>query len=114
MININTLILFINPNQAQSTRKQIEQILESSDEMLGAHVILNNGLPQLHNFKASTLVDYRGDFETKLGAKTGRILLVRPDACVAFDIDTLDAIAFEKQLKQWKNTKSLSLVGVAV
>ena len=108
-----TLILFIDPNQAQSRRKQIEQILKSSDEMLRAHVILNNGLPQLHEFEASTLVDYRGDFETKLGAKTGRILLIRPDAYVAFDIDTLDATAFEKQLKQWKNAKSVSRTAVA-
>ncbi|MEM7578471.1 MAG: FAD-dependent oxidoreductase [Cyanobacteria bacterium P01_A01_bin.80] len=109
-----TLILFINPNQAQSTRKQIEQIIESSDELLRAHVILNNGLPQLHDFKASTLVDYRGDFETKLGAKTGRILLVRPDAYVAFEIDSLDVKTFEKQLNKWKNAKSFSRTAVAV
>ncbi|MGB6297339.1 MAG: FAD-dependent oxidoreductase [Rivularia sp. (in: cyanobacteria)] len=109
-----TLILFINPNQAQSKRKQIEQILESSDDMLRAHVIFNNGLPQRHDFKASTLVDYRGDFETKLGAETGRILLVRPDAYVAFDIDALDVKTFKKQLKQWKNAKSFLPVAVAV
>ena len=109
-----TLILFISPNQAQSQRKQIEQILENGDEMLRTHVILNNGLPQLHDFRASTLVDYRGDFETKLGAKTGRILLVRPDAYIAFDMDNLDAIAFEKQLKQWKNVKSFSRTALAV
>ncbi|MGB3652262.1 MAG: FAD-dependent oxidoreductase [Rivularia sp. (in: cyanobacteria)] len=109
-----SLLLFINPNQAQSARKQIEQILNSSDEMLKAHVILNNGLPQLHDFQADTLVDYRGDFETKIGAKTGRIILVRPDAYVAFDIDTIDVKTFEKQLKQWKNTKSLSPIAINV
>ncbi|AFY58811.1 2-polyprenyl-6-methoxyphenol hydroxylase-like oxidoreductase [Rivularia sp. PCC 7116] len=109
-----TLILFIDPNQAQSQRKQIEQILESSDEMLRAHVILNNGLPQLHDFEASTLVDYRGDFETKLGAQTGRILLVRPDGYIAFDMDHLGATAFKKQLKQWKNAKSFSRTAIAV
>ncbi|KST65785.1 FAD-dependent oxidoreductase [Mastigocoleus testarum] len=99
-----TLLLFINPNQAQSGRKQIDQILNSSDEMLKAHAILNNGLPQFHEFKANTntLVDYRGDFETKLGAKTGRIILVRPDGYVAFDMDTLDANIFEEQLQRWK------------
>ena len=75
---------------------------------------MNNGLPQLHDFKASTLVDYRGDFETKLGAKTGRILLVRPDAYVAFEIDSLDVKTFEKQLNKWKNAKSFSRTAVAV
>ncbi|MGD1914030.1 MAG: FAD-dependent oxidoreductase [Rivularia sp. (in: cyanobacteria)] len=109
-----TVLLFINPNQAQSARKQIDQILNSGDQMLRLYVILNNGLPQLHNFKASTLVDYRGDFETKLGAKTGRIILVRPDAYVAFDMDALDANTFEKQLKRWKPRKSLSQVAVNV
>ena len=109
-----TLILFINPNQVQSTVKQIDQILNSGDEMLKVHLILNHGLPQLHDFKASTLVDYRGDFETKLGAKTGRIFLVRPDAYIAFDINVLDTSTFEKQLKQWKNAKYLSRMAVTI
>lgn len=109
-----TMLLFINPNQAQSVRQQIDRILNKSDENLQAHVILNNGLPQLHDFKASTLVDYRGDFETKLGAETGRILLVRPDGYVAFDMDSLDTTAFEKQLKKWKNLRSFSRTAVAV
>lgn len=33
--------------------------------MLKVQVILNNGLPQLHEFKVNTLVNYPGDFETK-------------------------------------------------
>jgi 2-polyprenyl-6-methoxyphenol hydroxylase-like FAD-dependent oxidoreductase len=109
-----TMLLFIDPNQAQSQRKQIEQILNSCDESLKAHVVLNNGLPQLHDFSANTLVDYRGDLETKLGAKTGRIILVRPDGYVAFDLDNLDANTFEKQLKQWKSEKSVFRIPVAV
>lgn len=70
--------------------------------MLKPHIILNNGLPELHDFKASTLVDYRGDFETQLGAKTGRTILLRPDAHVAFDLSTIDADVFERQLRNWK------------
>jgi hypothetical protein len=75
--------------------------------MLKSHVILNSGLPKLHNFKASTLVDYRGDFENKIGSKTGRIILVRPDAYVAFDLAALDPDAFKKQLRKWKTERSI-------
>lgn len=103
-----TLLLFIDPNQAQSAREQIDQILCNGDDMLKCHVILNSGLPKLHNFKATVLVDYRGDFENKLGSKTGRVILVRPDAHVAFDLADLDANVFEKQLRRWKTHKSIS------
>ena len=103
-----TLLIFIDPNQAQSARKQIDQILCNADDMLRSYVILNSGLPKLHNFKANTLVDYRGDFENKLGSKTNRVILVRPDAYVAFDFSALDADAFEKQLRKWKSERSIS------
>jgi hypothetical protein len=69
---------------------------------------LNNGLPELHDFAANTLVDYRGDFETRLGSQTGRVILVRPDAYVACDLNTLDASAFEQQLRRWKTEMSVS------
>ena len=99
-----TLLLFIDPNQAQEAREAIAQIVEQADEMLKPHVILNNGLPEFHDFNANTLVDYRGDFETKLGSQTGRVILVRPDAYVACDLTTLNADAFKQQLPQWKTT----------
>ena len=63
-------------------------------------------MPELHDFPANTLVDYRGDFENKLGSRTGRVVLIRPDAYVAFDLAALDADAFKEQLRQW-NTESI-------
>ena len=102
-----TLLIFIDPNQAQSARKQINQILGNANEMLMSHVILNSGLPKLHNFQANTLVDYRGDFENNIGSRTGRVVLIRPDAYVAFDLATLDADAFKKQLRKWKTESIL-------
>ena len=62
-------------------------------------------MPELHNFQANTLVDYRGDLETRLGTKTGRGILIRPDAYVANDLATLDPDLFVKQLKNWKTEK---------
>ncbi len=100
-----TLLIFIDPNQAQSARQQIDEILGNDDDILKPHVILNSGLPKLHNFKANTLVDYRGDFENNFGLRTGRVILVRPDAYIAFDLATLDADIFKQKLRKWKNQK---------
>ncbi|MDJ0569351.1 MAG: FAD-dependent oxidoreductase [Pleurocapsa sp. MO_192.B19] len=102
-----TLLIFIDPNQAQSARKEIDQILDNANNIIKPHVILNSGLPELHNFQANTLVDYRGDFENKLGSRTGRVIIIRPDAYVAFDLATLDADAFKKQLRKWKTESIL-------
>ncbi|MBW4650745.1 MAG: FAD-dependent oxidoreductase [Kastovskya adunca ATA6-11-RM4] len=104
-----TLLLFINPDEAISVHQQIDRILCQSDEMLQPCIVLNSGLPERHRFGVNTLVDYRGEFETKLGAATGRILLVRPDAYVAFDLATLKPDPFIERLSDWKVlTKSLA------
>jgi len=97
-----SLLLFISPEQAREHRQTIEQIIHHRDAGLQPHILLNNGIPELHGFEASTLVDYRGDFETRFGPTTGRVILVRPDAHIAYDLATLDADAFEQQLRQWK------------
>lgn len=102
-----TLLIFIDPTQAQSARQEIDRILDNANNIIKPHVILNSGLPKLHDFPANTLVDYRGDFENKLGSRTGRVLLIRPDAYVAFDLATLDADAFKEQLRQWKTESIL-------
>ncbi|MBE9075991.1 FAD-dependent monooxygenase [Romeria aff. gracilis LEGE 07310] len=99
-----TLLLFINPDQARATRGAIDTITGYSDDGLRLHIVLNNGLPELHQFGASTLVDYRGDFETRLGAKTGRALLLRPDGYVAFDLDQWDEGAIANSLEAWKQS----------
>lgn len=95
------LLVFIDPDQAQS-RNEIEQILKQGDSMLKPHIILNSGLPERHDFGVSVLVDYRGEFATKLNSKTGRIILVRPDAHVAFDLASLEPRLLVEQLKRWK------------
>ena len=105
-----TLLLFIDPNQAQQERDEIERLIGYADVRLQLQIVLNNGLPELHNFQANTLVDYRGDLETKLGAKTGRIILIRPDSYVACDLSTLDPDSFVPQLGNWRQNVALSKV----
>ncbi len=101
-----TLLLFIDPKEAQSAKAEIERIARLADDRLQVFVILDNGLPELHDFApAQTLVDYRGDFTTRIGERTGRVLLVRPDAYGAFDLDGLDSAAVTARLGKWKLAK---------
>lgn len=100
-----TLLLFIDPDQAQNMRSTIEQIIEHESDGLRIHIVLNNGLPELHNFGVSTLVDYRGDFETRLGAETGRTLLIRPDGYVAFDLPELNTEQMTDVLQRWTSKR---------
>ena len=100
-----TLLLFIDPNEAQRERDKIDRLIEYADKRLQIQIILNNGLPELHDFHANTLVDYRGDLETKLGTKTGRRILIRPDGYVANDLPTLNPDLFAKELEYWKTKK---------
>lgn len=102
-----TLLLFIDPNRGRE-QQAIASILDGADDSIKPHVILNNGLPELHDYGANTLVDYRGDFETRLGAKTGRLILLRPDGYVAFDLDNLNPDAFKQQLPAWKHENAIA------
>lgn len=99
-----TLLLFINPDQAQNARSILDRTAQYQRETLQVHIILNNGLPQLHDFfGVDTLVDYRGDWETRLDVQTGRALLLRPDGYVAFDCQELNADAIAHYLQAWKS-----------
>ena len=100
-----TMLLFIDPDEARQQRDKIDRLIQQADERLQVQVVLNNGLPELHNFQTNTLVDYRGDLETRLGAKTGRAILIRPDGYIASDLDTLNRDTFVQQLKNWKTEK---------
>ncbi|GAB4536942.1 MAG: monooxygenase [Pleurocapsa sp.] len=100
-----TLLLFIDPDEARQQKDKIDRLIEQADKRLQIQVVLNNGLPELHNFQTNTLVDYRGDLETRLGAETNRAILIRPDGYVASDLDAIDPDAFEQQLKTWKTQK---------
>ncbi len=100
-------LVFIDPDQAVERRDAIAEITSHRDDALRTIVLLNNGLPELHDLGAETFVDYQGDFETKIGVRTGRIVLVRPDGYVAFDLDTLDPDAFAARLETWKTRRPL-------
>ena len=97
-----TMLIFIDPDRARQERDKIDRSIGYGDSRLNVQIVLNNGLPELHNFQANTLVDYRGDLETKLGDRTERIILIRPDGYVACDLSTLDRDLFIQHLGNWK------------
>ena len=103
-----TMLLFIDPDQVQQERDKIDRLIGYADDRLNPQIVLNNGLPELHDFQANTLVDYRGDLETKLGNQTGRVILIRPDGYVACDLPTLDPDVFAQQLRNWKTQTTTS------
>ena len=109
-----TMLLFIDPDETRQQRDKIDRLVEQADERLQVMVILNNGLPELHDFQANTLVDYRGDLETRLGAKTNRGILIRPDGYVASDLATIDPDLFAKQLETWKTEKKKAVAKKSV
>ena len=102
-----TMLLFIDPDRLQQERDKIDRSIAYADDRLQVQIVLNNGLPELHDFSANTLVDYRGDLETKLGSKTSRIILIRPDGYVASDL-SIDPDLFAQQLGNWKKQNVLS------
>ena len=88
------LLVYVNPKDLASRRDAIADLIRGAAELPPTSIalVLQNGLPDLHRFDgADTLVDYRGDVETRLGLATGRMLLVRPDGYVAADLNTLDS-----------------------
>ena len=107
-----TLLLFIDPNEARQKQDKITRSIAYADDRLQVQVVLNNGLPELHDFQASTLVDYRGDLETKLGAKTDRAILIRPDGYVACDLSTIDPEILMAELKNWRTQTTVAQTSV--
>ena len=99
-----TLLLFISPTQQKSYPAIVERIKAESDNSLQILVILNNGLPERHDFGVSVLVDYRGDLETRLGTTTDRAILLRPDGYVAVDATGIEEAAIVKHLRSWIRT----------
>ena len=97
-----TLLVHIDPTQAQDQHDTVAALLSVANrEAVRSHVILNSGLPERHAFDTEVYVDYRGDFKRKVGAATGRTLLLRPDGHVAFETSEWNVERFRHQLRSW-------------
>ena len=101
-----TMLIFIDPARLQQDRDKIDRLIEYANDRLKPQIVFNNGLPELHDFQANTLVDYRGDLEIKLGSKTDRLILIRPDGYVACDL-SIDPNLFARELENWQQVPQL-------
>ena len=87
------LIAYIDPAQAHDQAARIATVLDTAKRHpIEPLVMLQNGIPDQHPFDgAETLVDFRGDLESRLGLDVGDLLLVRPDGYVAARCSGLDS-----------------------
>ena len=92
------LIAYIDPAQAHDQAARIAAVLDTAKRHpIEPLVVLQNGIPDQHSFDgAETLVDFRGDLESRLGLQAGDLLLVRPDGYVAAHCSDVDSSALFK------------------
>lgn len=96
-----TLFIFVSPKQANQRKQEIVRLAALAGPLLDVHVVLGSGLPEKHDFGAPAYVDYRGDWCTMIGEAMPRILLVRPDAYIAADLETLNVHSLQSVLGNW-------------
>ena len=96
-------MFYVHPDQIQPVRSLHKQISPHEGDDLHIHVVvLNNGLPELHDLGVSALVDYQGDMEMHLGRQTDQVHLLRPDGYVAFNAKELNKHEIMARLKNWQ------------
>jgi hypothetical protein len=81
---------------------------EASGDALRFHVVLDEGMPEPVGSDARVLVDFKGQFRTKLGAEHGSVLLLRPDGYLAFHRRGFDWSALAPALGGWARRRSPS------
>jgi len=86
------LLIYLDPKHVSAKRGAIENLIAATAPLpFEICIVLQNGVPAQHQFAgADTLVDYRGELESRLGIYPGRTVLVRPDGYMAVDMRDLD------------------------
>ena len=97
------LMVYVDPKAARREHHNIQALIDRAAVLgLQCSIILRNGVAARHRFElADTLVDYRGEFEARLGADHPRVMLVRPDGYMAIDLAILDADALGLAYANW-------------
>ncbi len=97
-----TLIVYISPEQVTTEGAELTQLLAlAAQDRVIAHVVLDAGLPKQHELEANVLIDYKGELEQKLFAQPGEVFLLRPDAHIAFRINSLKVEDVETNWRRW-------------
>ncbi len=96
------LMIYLSATQVDSERPDLLRLLAlAAQDGVVAHVVLDAGLSKQHDLGTHVLIDYKGELEQKLSARPGTIFLLRPDAYIAFQSDTLSADDVTRQWRYW-------------
>lgn len=97
-----TLIVYTSPERVRGGDAELTRLLAlTAQDEVAAHVVLNAGLPKQHELGANVLIDYRGELEQKLSAQPGEVFLLRPDAYIAFRVNSLKVEDVETNWRRW-------------
>lgn len=90
-------------------RERLAALVQAVDEGYGAavrsYVVLDEGVPEAADVGARTLVDFKGQFRDKVGARHGSVLLARPDGYVAFYGTGFKPWALSAALAPWASPR---------
>ena len=97
-----TLIVYLSPAQLRETRPALTRLLSlASASGISVNVVLDAGRASQEALEVPLLVDYKGDFAHKLGARPSEVFLLRPDAYIAFRRGSLDTKGVVSELRRW-------------
>lgn len=102
-----TLIIYLSSKQVNDERTALLQLLAlAAQDGVAVHVVLDAGLPKQHELGTNVLIDYKGELEQKLSAQLGEVFLLRPDAYIAFQSDSLNIATLSSNWQRWINPQA--------
>ncbi|HTK07883.1 MAG TPA: FAD-dependent monooxygenase [Ktedonobacteraceae bacterium] len=101
-----TLFIEVAPEYADRDQQSITRLLNSVAELAGEtitpYIVFEQGSAAIvHQFDATTFIDFKQQFRHKLGTQHGSILLVRPDGYLALHVPELQQERFQAELRRW-------------
>lgn len=97
-----TLIVYLSATQVNDERPALMKLLElAAQDSVPAYVVLGAGLSKQHDLGTDVLIDYKSELEQKLSTQPGSVFLLRPDAYIAFQSDTLRTPDVTRQWRHW-------------
>lgn len=107
-----TLIAYLSPKQVNDKRTALLELLAlAAQDGVSVHVVLDAGLPKQHELGTNVLIDYKGELEQKLYAQPGEVFLLRPDAYIAFQADSLKVEDVATNWRYWISPQAIEQHG---
>jgi 2-polyprenyl-6-methoxyphenol hydroxylase-like FAD-dependent oxidoreductase len=104
-----TLIVYTSPEQVNHEEAELTRLLAlAAQDGVSVHVVLDAGLSKQHKLRANVLIDYKGELKQKLSAQPGEVFLLRPDAYVAFQADSLKVEDLVSHWRCWISPQAAS------